>query len=169
MTTETTTVAEAAGPGRGGRMSRQRKRDAVLRLMREHALLAPSRVGSPRGPRSHDGTVIPHALDTMRGTDMTTTWTREGQVAVFIVVDHHEAECVGIHAARHATRFEAPEPLRQGVRQHFGAPAEGVAAGLPIRHDHGSQHMSAVFQSAVFQDEPAFLGAADHTFLRQRS
>ena len=34
MTTETTTVAEAAGPGRGGRMSRQRKRDAVLRLLR---------------------------------------------------------------------------------------------------------------------------------------
>ena len=58
-----------------------------------------------------------------------------------------------------STRFEAPEPLRQGVRQHFGAPAEGAAAGLPIRHDHGSQHMSAVFQSAVFQDEPAFLGA----------
>src|SRR6195952_1567088 len=32
MTTETMTVA--AGPGRGGRMSRQRKRDAVLRLLR---------------------------------------------------------------------------------------------------------------------------------------
>ena len=31
MTTETT---GAAGPGRGGRMSRQRKRDAVLRLLR---------------------------------------------------------------------------------------------------------------------------------------
>src|ERR1700757_5159625 len=27
----------------------------VLRLMREHDLLAPGRVGSPRGPRSHDG------------------------------------------------------------------------------------------------------------------
>ena len=31
MTTETT---GAAGPGRGGRMSRQRKRDAALRLLR---------------------------------------------------------------------------------------------------------------------------------------
>jgi len=40
------------------------------------------------------------------------------------------------------------------VRQHFGAFAKGVAAGLRIRHDHGSQYMSA-----VFQDELAFLGA----------
>jgi len=118
----------------------------VLRLTREHALLAPSRVGSPRGLRSHDGTVIPEALDTMWGTDKTTTWTREGQVAVFIAADHHNAECVGIHAARHGTRFEALEPLRQGVRQRLGAFANGVAAGLCIRHDHGSQYMSTVFQ-----------------------
>ena len=31
----------------------------VLRLMREHDLLAPTRVGAPRGPRNHDGTIIP--------------------------------------------------------------------------------------------------------------
>ena len=140
----------------GVRTSRHR----VLRLMREHALLAPARVGSPRGPRNHDGTIIPDALDIMWGTDMTTTWTREGQVAVLAshllasAVDHHNAECVGIHAARHGTRFEALEPLRQGVRQHLGAFAKGVAAGLHIRHDHGSQYMSV-----VFQDELAFLDA----------
>ena len=134
----------------GLRTSRHR----VLRLMRENGLLAPSRVGSPRGPRNHDGTIIPETIDTMWGTDMTTAWTREGQVAVFIAVDHHNAECVGIHAARHGTRFEALEPIRQGVRRHFGAFAMGVASGLSIRHDHGSQYMSA-----VFQDEIAFLGA----------
>ena len=43
MTTETTTAAEAAGPGRGGRMSRQRKRDAVLRLLRGEDLETLSR------------------------------------------------------------------------------------------------------------------------------
>lgn len=134
----------------GLRTSRHR----VLRLMREHGLLAPSRVGSPRGPRNHDGTIIPEAIDTMWGTDMTTAWTREGQVAVFIAVDHHNAECVGIHAARHGTRFEALEPIRQGVRRHFGPFAKGIAAGLSIRHDHGSQYMSAVFQGEI-----AFLGA----------
>ena len=40
MTAETT---GAAGPGRGGRMSRQRKRDAVLRLLRGEDLETVSR------------------------------------------------------------------------------------------------------------------------------
>jgi transposase len=33
MTTETTADADAVGLGRGGRMSRQRKRETVLRLL----------------------------------------------------------------------------------------------------------------------------------------
>jgi len=77
-----------------------------------------------------------------------------GQVAVFIAVDHPNAECVGVHAAHHGTRFEALEPLRQGVRQHFGGFARGVARGLSVRHDHGSQYMSR-----AFQEEITFLGA----------
>jgi putative transposase len=59
----------------------------VLRLMREHGLLAPSRVGAPRGPRNHDGTIIPDRVDEMWGTDLTATWTGQGQAAVFIAVD----------------------------------------------------------------------------------
>ena len=59
----------------------------VLRLMRQNNLLAPTRVGSPRGPRNHDGTIIPDTLDARWGTDLTTT---------------------------------PLEPIRQGVRQHFG-------------------------------------------------
>ena len=43
MTTETVTAIEAAGPGRGGRMSRQRKRDVVLRLLRGEDLETLSR------------------------------------------------------------------------------------------------------------------------------
>ena len=43
MTAETTTGTGAAGPGRGGRMSRQRKRDAVLRLLRGEGLELVSR------------------------------------------------------------------------------------------------------------------------------
>lgn len=61
---------------------------------------------------------------------MTTTCTGEGQTAVFVAIDHHSAECVGLRAARRGTRFEALESLRQGVRQHFGGFAKGVAAGL---------------------------------------
>ncbi len=68
----------------GARTSRRR----VLRLMREHDLLAPSRAGSPR---NHDGTIIPETVDTMWGTDLTTAFTDEGQAAVFIAVDHCSA------------------------------------------------------------------------------
>ena len=134
----------------GVRTSKRR----VLRLMRENDLLAPSRVGSPRGPRSHDGTIIPDTLDTMWGTDLTTTITGEGPAAVFVAVDHCSVECVGIHAAPRATRFEALEPIRQGVREHFGGFATHIAHGLSVRHDHGSQYMSDVFQK-----ELDFLGA----------
>ena len=126
----------------------------VLRLMGEHGLLAPSRVGAPKGPRNHDGTIIPDAVDRMWGTDMTTTWTGEGQACVFIAIDHYSAECMGLHAARRGTRFEALEPIRQGVRQSFGAFGKDVAKGLAVRHDHGSQYMSDAFQK-----ELAFLGA----------
>jgi putative transposase len=66
----------------------------VLRLMRENDLLAPRRAGSPRGPRNHDGTIIPETVDTMWGTDLTTTFTGEGPAAVFVAVDHCSAECV---------------------------------------------------------------------------
>src|SRR5919199_4574510 len=145
----------------GVRTSRRR----VLRLMREHGLPAPSRVGAPRGPRNHDGTLIPDRVDEMWGTDLTATWTGEGQAAVFIAVDHRSAECVGIHAAARATRFEALEPIRQGVRQHFGAFAKDAARGLSVRHDHGSQYMSDHFQKELaclgIESSPAFVRAPE--------
>ena len=121
----------------GVRTSRRR----LLRLMREHGLLAPSRVGTPRGPRNHDGTLIPDRVNEMWGTDLTAIWSNEGQAAVFVAIDHRSAECVGIHAAARATRFEALEPIRQGVRRHFAAFAKDVARGLSVRHDRGSQYM----------------------------
>jgi transposase InsO family protein len=145
----------------GIRTSRRR----VLRLMREHHLLAPARVGAPRGPRNHDGTIIPEALDTTWGTDLTTTITSEGQAAVFVAVDHCSAECVGIHAAARATRFEALEPIRQGVREHFGGFAKGLARGLAVRHDHGSQYLSDAFQNELtflgIESSPAFVRAPE--------
>jgi putative transposase len=50
-------------------------------------------------------------------------------------------------------RFEALEPLRQGVRTAFGGFAGGIAGGLQLRHDHGSQ-----FVADDYQRELAFLG-----------
>jgi putative transposase len=145
----------------GVRTSKRR----VLRLMREHGLLAPSRVGPPRGPRAHDGTIVPEAVDVMWGTDLTTTWTGEGQAAVFVAVDHCSADCVGLHAALQANRFEALEPIRQGVRRCFGGFARGIARGLALRHDHGSQYVSHDFQREIaflgIEGSPAFVRAPE--------
>src|SRR5260370_16870897 len=101
----------------------------------------------------------------MWATDLTTTITDEGQAALFIAIDHCSAECVGIHAALRATRFEALEPIRQGVRQHFGGFAKGLARGLSVRHDHGSQYMSDAFQKELeflgIESSPAFVRAPE--------
>jgi len=101
----------------------------------------------------------------MWGTDMTTTWTGEAQTAVFVAIDHHSAKCVDLHAARRRTRFEALEPFRQGICQHFGGFAKGIAAGLSLRHDHGGQYMSDAFQGELkflgIESSPAFVRALE--------
>jgi putative transposase len=135
----------------------------VRRLMRQHGLLAPHRVGRPE-QRAHDGTITTTAVDVMWGTDMTETVTlKEGRARVFVAVDHCWGECVGSHAARSGNRFEALEPVRQGVLRHFGSIARNLAEGLSLRHDHGSNTMSR-----DFQDEIAFLGVeSSPSFVRQ--
>ena len=126
----------------------------VLRLMREAKWLAPTRLGHAHGPKAHDGRITTDAPDQMWGMDATSCLTRrEGNATVFVVVDHCAAECIGLHAARPGTRFEAVEALRQGVRAIFGGYAEGIATGLLARHDHGSQYVSD-----YLQDELKFLG-----------
>lgn len=141
-------------------------KERVRRLMREHGLLAPQRVGSARGPRAHDGTIIPAAPDLMWGTDLTTTLTvQEGQAAVFICVDHCTAELLGVHAAKAATRWEALEPVKQAVRSSFGAVRKNVALGLSLRHDHGTQYVADDFQCEIaflgIESSPSFVRAPE--------
>jgi len=133
----------------------------VLRLTREHGLQAPHRVGRPHGPRAHDGTIRTERVDEMWGTDMTTTLTGDGNAAVFVLVDHGSGECLGLHAAARGTRIEALEPLRQASRHSFGAFGAGVARGVRLRHDHGSQFVSFDFQHELdflgLESSPAFV------------
>ena len=141
----------------GIRTSRRR----VLRLAREHGLLAHQRPGRRHGPKAHDGTITTDRVDLMWGTDLTSVMTGEGQAAVFVTVDHCSAECLGIHASRGADRFEALEPVKQAVRRCRGAFARGVAAGVRLRHDHGSRYVSHDFQAEVrflgLESSPAFV------------
>ena len=128
-------------------------RRRVLRLMRENHLQAPQRSSSHPGPKNHDGTIIPDNVHEMWGTDMTQAFTRkDGWVSVFGAVDHFSAACMGVHGAKPSTRFEALEPVRQGVRENLGSFAEDVALGITMRHDCGSQYVSG-----DFQDELKFL------------
>src|SRR2546426_1108293 len=110
----------------------------VLRLMREAQLLAPSRT-LPKAENPHTGTIITERPNKVWASDHTATATVEdGQVTVFVAVDHCTTECVGLHAAKKATRFEALEPLRQGVRDYCGGFRAGAAAGIRNRHAHAS-------------------------------
>lgn len=138
----------------------------TLRLMREANLLAPTRAGRVLGPRNHDGKIVTERPDEMWGTDFTTTYTIEdGQVAVFIAVDHCTSEGIGIHASKNANRFEALEPVRQGVRARFGGFDKDVAKGLRLRHDHGTQYVADAFQTEIkwlgIEPSPAFVRAPE--------
>ena len=126
----------------------------ILRLTRVHGLQAPGRVGRPRGPKAHDGTIRTGRgrPDVGQRPDLDPNRRAAG-------LDLHSgrttasAGCVGIDAAGRATRFEALEPIRQAVRACLGGFAGGIANGLELRHDHGSQ-----FVADDFQRELAFLG-----------
>ncbi len=102
----------------------------------------------------------------MWGTDGTTTMTtQEGQAVVFIAVDRCTSRCVGIYSSKWETRFEALEPIRQGVREYFGGIAADVAVGLALRYDHGSASMSEYFQAEIaflgIESSPAFVRAPE--------
>lgn len=154
---------------RGIRTSKAR----VLRLMRQAGLLAPNRAQRVLGPQAHDGTITTDRPNQMWGTDATSTVTQQdGPVPVFIGVDHCTLEGIGIHAARRATRFEALEPIRQGVRQQFGTVSAGSATGVQVRHDHGSQYMSDDFQAELrflgMTSSPAFVRAPEGNGVAER-
>ena len=135
----------------------------VRRVMGENGLLAPHRVGRNQ-KKTHDGTIVTDKVNAMWGTDMSQTVTlEEGRAYVFVAVEHANSEIIGIHAARSANRFEALEPVRQGVHRCFSSIAPGVARGLKLRHDHGSNYMSG-----DFQDEIKCLGIeASPSFVRE--
>ena len=136
--------------------------ERVRRLMREPDLQAPHRVGRAHGPKVHDGTITTEVPDVMWGTDMTATMTvGEGAAFVFVAVDHCTTECIGLHAAARGNRFEALEPIRQGVRERFGDIGDGIVRGLRLRHDHGANYLADDFQQEVaffgIESSPSFV------------
>lgn len=136
--------AQAIAPTRreeGLAVSRKR----VLRLMRLHGLLAPTRRVWEHTSGAHTGSIVPDAPNELWGTDATRVeTTEEGWAWVFVAIDHHSLE-PWADVAKKGDRFAALEPVREAVRERFGAVTPGVARGPALRHDHGSQYVSHHF------------------------
>lgn len=145
----------------------------VNRIMRDLGLLAPHRPVQ-RPECLHDGTIMTERVDDVWGTDMTQTVTKgDGRAFVFVAVDHCSGEFVGIHASASASRWEALEPVRQGVSQHFGSIDAGAAKGLTLRHDHGSNYMANDFQAEIrhlgITSSPAFVRQPEGNGVAERA
>jgi len=154
----------------GIRVARKR----VLRLMRTHALLSPHRARA-RSEAAHGRLIVTDAPNVMWATDATQIVTvRDGRVWLFGVAEHWNAELLGWHVSKRATRFEAIQALGMAVRQQFGHLGAGAARGVALRHDHGSNFMSDDFQrqarawglapSYAFVGEPETNGVIERLF-----
>ena len=135
-------------------------RKRVLRLMREHGLLAPTPQVRKRTKRLHTGRIATDAPDELWATDPTQAWTRQdGRRAVFAIVDHCTGEA-WVDAAPRMDRFAAADLLREAITDRFGSVGAGAAAGLKLRHDGGSCFRSAHYQAEIdhlaIERSPAF-------------
>ena len=124
-------------------------RNRVLRVMREHNMLSPSR-GPSVLPSEHDGKIVTDAPNIMWATDGIRIWTvDEGWGWCFPVVEHWNAECLGCHVCKKGDRFAALDPLGQAVQRIFGSLDQDAARGVQLRLDHGPQYLSDHFQHQI--------------------
>ena len=146
-------------------------RKRILRVMRENQLLSPYRCRQSTG-KKHTGTIITEAPNLMWGTDGTRILTvDDGYVWMFSAVEPWSAECVGWHVVKHGTRYAALEPIAMALHDIYGGLQAGVARGLSLRMDHGSQYLSDHFLKQVrfwgietsfaFVSEPETNGVAE--------
>ncbi len=127
------------------RVSRKR----VLRVMRENHLLSPHR-GRQVGSDPHDGVIVTEAPNVMWGTDGARVFTvDQGWVWIFTAVEHWNAECVGWHVVKEGDRYAALEPIAMGLTRIYGGTGAGVARGLKLRMDHGTQYLADHFLNQV--------------------
>lgn len=130
---------------RGIPVSRKR----VLRIMREANLLSPHRAFQ-KPPREHSGRIVTSDPNIMWATDGAKVFTlQDGWGWIFACVEHWNSECMGHHVTKRGDRFAALEPVAQGLMSEFGSVEAGVARGLSLRIDHGSQYLSDHFQKQI--------------------
>lgn len=145
----------------------------VLRLMREHRLLAPTRRVHVRGDRTHSGTIITLRPNELWGTDATRFSTRqEGWCWFFGAIDHCSDDIVGWHVAKRGDRWAALEPIRQGVQQTHGVYAPKIALGLGLRMDWGPQYTADQFLGELrwlgIRPSPSYVGEPECNGVMER-
>lgn len=129
----------------GIRVARKR----VLRIMRENTLLSPHRCRRRDGG-AHDGEIVTAAPNVMWGTDGVRVFTvDDGWGWIFTAVEHWNAECVGWHVCKRGDRFAAAQPISMALARLYGSTAVGVARGLSLRMDHGTQYLSEFFSKQI--------------------
>lgn len=127
----------------------QSGRNRVLKVMRENQLLSPHR-NLYRPPNPHDRRITTDGPNVMWGSDGTKVLTADdGWVWVFSVAEHWNTECLGWHVCKVGDRFAAMEPVIQAVKRVYGSLEKGVATGLKLRIDNGSQYTSDYFLQQV--------------------
>jgi transposase InsO family protein len=131
--------------------------------MGENSLLSPHR-RPPRPANDHDGSITTEAPNVMWGADGAVIPTvKDGNVTLFIVAEHWNAEGLGWHIARQGNRYAAAAALALAVSRVFGSVRADAARGVSLRHDHGSPFMSEHFQSQL-----RFFGmASSFAFVRE--
>ena len=124
-------------------------RNRVLRVMKENNLLSPN-PSAYKPPNPHDGQITTDAPNVMWGLDGTKVKTvDDGWVWVFTVAEHWNTECLGWHDCKVGDRFAALEPVSQAIRNVYGSLSQGIARGLKLRIDNGSQYTSDYFLQQV--------------------
>lgn len=124
-------------------------RNRVLRIMRQNQLLSPHR-SIYKPPNPHEGRITTDAPEIMWGSDGTKVQTiDDGWVWIFSVAEHWNTECLGWHVCKIGDRFAALEPVSQAVKEVYGSLSKGVAAGLKLRIDNGSQYTSDYFLQQI--------------------
>lgn len=148
-------------------------RHRVLRLMRTHRLLAPTRPGRPHGDRAHAGTITTARPNELWGTDATRFYTRrDGWCWFFGAIDHCSEDIVGWHVAKVGDRWAALEPIRQGVQQTHGAYVPKIALGLGLRMDWGPQYTAHQFLGELrwlgIRPSPSYVGEPECNGIMER-
>jgi transposase InsO family protein len=124
-------------------------RNRILKIMRENHLLSPHR--SIYKPLNlHDGQITTDGPNIMWGSDGTKVKTvDDGWIWVFSVAEHWNTECLGWHVCKVGDRFAALEPVAEAIKRSYGRLEKGVASGLRLRIDNGSQYTSDYFLQQI--------------------